>query len=226
MKTENTNRESQRVTELANEYKAKGFDVTIPRSSKDNPFFLRESPYIPDLIATSAKENLVIEVKSRKTAGTLGTLSEIAERVNSQPSWKFVLVLTNPRNINTREPIEGPSPAKAMALLEKSRALGLSDQTHTEAAFLFAWAALEAALHSMAVSTTASQTPRSVWTLVRDAAMQGNIARSDSNELNHLFKMRNSLLHAGDEIPPSASDVNRLREVVRDLLQQTAQQEG
>ena len=226
MKPENTNRESQRVTELANEYTAKGFDVIIPRSSKDNPVFLRKYPYIPDLIATSSKENLVIEVKSHETAGTLGTLSDIAEKVNSQPSWKFVLVLTNPRNISAKEPLWTPSTAKAIALLEKSNAMGLSDQTHTEAAFLFAWAALEAALHSMAESEKSSQTPRSVWTLVRDAAMHGNIGRSDSNELNHLFKKRNSLLHAGDESPPSGSDVNRLKEVVHELLQQTARQEG
>jgi len=223
MNPESTSRESQRVAELANEYKSRGYDVLMPRTLKDNPAFLRDSQYIPDLIARSKDENLVIEVKSRHTSGSLDKISGIAELVNSQPGWTFVLVFTNARS--TKPLLGQPNEAKAIELLEKSITLGSSDQAHVEAAFLFAWAALEASLHLLPDSTRHTRTLTSAWTLVRDAAMSGSISRSDANDLGRLYKMRNSLLHAGDASSPTFAEVKQLRNFVQELLQQASREE-
>lgn len=223
MKPESSSRESQRVTELANEYKSKGYEVLMPHNPRENPDFLKNSPYVPDLIVKSEEENLVIEVKSQHTSGTLNQISSIAELVNSQPGWKFVLVFTNPRS--KQSTLAQPSAAKAVALLDKSIALGLNDQAHIDAAFLFAWTALEASLYLLPNTSQQSRTPTSAWTLVRNAAMDGNISRSDANNLGRLFKMRNALLHAGDESSPTSADVIELRGFVADLLQQASPKE-
>jgi hypothetical protein len=216
MNTESTNRELQRVSELASEYRAKGFDVVIPRSSGDSPEFLRHFDYIPDLIAKSEKECLIVEVKSRQSSRDLGRLAAIADIVNAQPSWQFVLVLTNSREVDRFA--EPPNAEKARKLLAKSVAIGTSDETHLEAAFLFAWAALEASLRLLPEERKSSRSSSTPWTLIRNAAMEGHIGREQARNLDRLFKIRNSLLHAGNEVPPGLSDVELVRHITEEII--------
>lgn len=198
--------------------------MTLPRRPQDTPAFLRELRYTPDLIAKNGDETLVIEVKSRETSATLASLSAIAEHINAKPGWQFVLVFTNPRTAST-EP-QRTTPDKAIALLEKSRAMGYESQPHLEAAFLFAWMALEAALLTSPPKSAAGRTASTPWTLIRDAAMNGLLAREDAHALDRLFRTRNSLLHAGDEGPPSRADVESLRRITQDLLRQRERDEA
>lgn len=217
MKTEIPIRESQKVVELATDYQSRGYKVVLPRSRSEGPDFLKSSGYVPDIIARSEKENLIIEVKSRQTSHDLSRLSEIAELVNAQPGWQFVLVFTNPREsspVPTR-----PSAQKARELLQKSRALRGQDQAHIEAAFLFAWVALEASLHLLPERRKSTKTPTTPWTLIRNAAMEGYIGRDDAEVLDRLFKLRNSLLHAGNETSPSSKEVEDLRKIAEEIIQ-------
>jgi len=224
MKPENTNRESQRVAELAADYERKGYAVTLPMRPKDAPAFLRELGYTPDLIAKTKDETLIIEVKSRETSATLSSLSSIAERINAKPGWQFVLVFTNPRSA-TSEPLSA-TPEKVVELLEKSRAMGFESQSHLEAAFLFAWVALEAALLTSPQKPSTGRTSSTTWTLIRNAAMNGLLAREDAHALERLFRTRNALLHAGDENPPTRDDVECLRRIAQDLLRQRERDEA
>ena len=220
MKTETPIRESQRVVELANDYQRRGFEVVMPQSRRETPDFLKEFGYVPDIIARSEKENLIIEVKSRQTSHNLGQLSEIAELVNAQPSWQFVLVFTNPRESSPISPIPTrPSPQKARELLQKSRTLRGVDQAHIEASFLFAWVALEASLHLLPGGRKPTKTPTSPSTLIRNAAMEGYISRDDVEVLDRLFKLRNSLLHAGSEVSPSAKEIEDLQKIAEEIIQ-------
>src|SRR5262245_1154548 len=92
MTLESSKRESDRVRELANEYRRKGYGVHAPSNQDDVPDFLRGTNYIPDLVVQSPRENLVIEVKARRSESALKQLSNISELVNRQPGWEFVLV--------------------------------------------------------------------------------------------------------------------------------------
>jgi hypothetical protein len=224
MKPDNTSRESQRVAELVTDYERKGYTVTLPRRPQDAPAFLRELGYTPDLIATTKDETLIVEVKSRETAATLSSLSTIAERINAKPGWQFVLVFTNPRIVPT-EP-QHATPDKVVALLEKSKAMGFESQPHVEAAFLFAWVALEAALLTSPVKASTGRTSSTPWTLIRNAAMNGLLAREDARSLERLFRTRNALLHAGDEVPPTRADVESLRRIAQDILRQYERDEA
>lgn len=217
MKTQTPIRESQKVVELASDYQNRGFEVVVPHSRRETPDFLKNSDYVPDIIARSAKENLIIEVKSRQTSQDLGRLSQIAELVNAQPGWQFVLVFTNPREVS---PVSSqPSAQKARGLLEKSRAMRGQDQAHLEAAFLFAWVALEASLHLLPEGRKSTKTPTTPWTLIRNAVMEGYIDRDDAEVLDRFFKIRNSLLHAGSEVSPSAPEVEKLRRIAEEIIQ-------
>ncbi|MBP1885716.1 hypothetical protein [Sinorhizobium mexicanum] len=222
MKPESSSREAQRASELAIDYRNKGFQVSIPSSPAESPEFLRRLHYIPDIIARSAEENLVIAVKSRETMRDLANLSEVAELINSQPGWKFVVVFTNPRepsNVNSRSSAE-----KVSQLLEKSEVIAGPDAAHLEASFLFAWAALEASLRLLPETRKSEKNPSTPWTLIRDAAMAGHIGRDEAQSLGRLLKIRNSILHAGNESPPQASDVHVLRRVAEEVVQVATRQ--
>jgi hypothetical protein len=212
MKSDQTTRESQRVSDLANEYQKKGYTVLQPQSTSDLPAFLRATNYMPDLIAKSKEENLIIEVKSSKTVQELDRLSGVSELINAQKDWQFVLVLTNPRE--TPLVRSTFSAAKVSDLLNKSRALReREDSVHVEAAFLFAWAAVEASLRLFPEKEIGRRQPSTPSTLIRNAAMAGRLERKEAQELERLFRIRNSLLHAGDDRPPTSADVDLLYRV-------------
>lgn len=216
MKPESSSRELQRVNELANEYRNKGYEVVAPCTPAELPRFLGNSHYIPHLIVRSEHENLIIEVRSQESARDLGQLSEIAELVNAQENWQFVLVFTNPRESSA--PLIQPSAEKARLLLAKSRAMGTEDEAHIEAAFLFAWAALEASLRLLPEVRGATKQPHMPLTFIRNATMSGYISRPDAYLLERLSKLRASLLHAGPEPSPQIRDLNNLCTVVEEVM--------
>lgn len=218
MKSENTTRESQRINELVTEYRNKGYNVFIPKDRNETPPFLREVGYLPDLIATSDNESLIIEVKSRQTASDLDSLARVAENVNSQPDWQFLLVFTNSRDKLSVEAF--PSLQKVNDLLEKSRIIGTSTDTHREASFLFAWAAIEASLRLLQTESKSTRATTSVWSLVRDAAMLGYIARDDAQLLERMFKQRNAILHAGEVIVPTKDAIDALHRIALEIVNQ------
>ena len=224
MNSQNTDRESHRVKELAAEYRNKGYAVTEPRQGLDTPAFLRSVGYVPDLIARSKSGNLVIEVKSRQTARDLSHLSQVAERVNAQPGWQFVLVFTNPRELSGTA--GQPSVEKVEELLKKSRSFGHQKPAHVEAAFLFAWSALEVAARLLPVPRKATRAISTPWTLIRDAAIVGLIGRDEARVLERLFRLRNSILHAGEEPAPDDTDLATLIGMAEDLLRQAQEHKG
>ena len=224
MKTENTARESQRVSELAADYRKKGYSVIEPRHASQIPEFMRDLGYLPDLLATSPKESLVVEVKSRETASDLTRLSRIAERVNAEPGWQFVLVFTNPRE-QTSEATT-PRRDKVQELLLKSRTLGLATPAHVEASFLFAWVAFESSLRLLPAGKRGARAISTPWTLVRDAATDGLLARRDARDIERMLKMRNAILHGGDLASPTSADVASLQDLTTEILQASVANEA
>jgi hypothetical protein len=80
--------------------------------------------------------------------------------------------------------------------------------------------ALEATLKRLLETSLTEKRPRSGWTLVRDAAMAGQLDRRDAQELDRLFRVRNSLLHASDIPGPVPEDVSLIQRVIEEVLHQ------
>jgi hypothetical protein len=218
MATQNR-RERQRVLELIQEYRSKGFTVLEPSDPDDLPEFLGNRNYMPDLIARSRDENLVIEVKSSETLAALERLSSISELVNAQKDWHFVLVLTNPRQEkNPASP--ATSRAKVLQLIERARHVeSLEDPALLEAWFIYAWVAAEACLEVLATRSE-KETRRSVGarTYIRDLAMGGELDRKDAQRLEKLYKARSAFLHSAGDAKVTAEDVEWLQGFTESLL--------
>lgn len=224
MKNEHVERESQRVRELADEYTKKGYAVVHPRSESDIPQFLRGQGYLPDLVATSNDECLVIEVKTARTVREDKKISRVSELVNRQPGWQFLFVLTNPKE-RTPAATVGSS-ERWQELLRTSRHPALQTEELSEAAFILAWGALEGALRE-ASSTSGEDDPivdgkpvpaKSPLSQIRDAAILGLIDRKDIPKLERLFAMRNSIVHSGSGPRPTLEEVRDLQRFIDDVI--------
>jgi crossover junction endodeoxyribonuclease RusA len=218
MKTTRVTAEVQRIRTLAREYELKGYRVVYPRDEMDLPFFLRDENYLPDLIVTSDKENLIIEVKTPKTVKRDRQISQISELVNRQPGWQFLFVLTRAKKDASFS--SSTDSRRWQELLEKSRDPALAKPELNEAAFLLSWAALEGvireAIASNAVPTEMVGT-KAPMSLVRDAVIRGLIDRADVPRLEVLFQIRNELIHSMGGAKPSMEDVSMLQRLVDEI---------
>ncbi len=212
-------RERQRVVELIQEYRTKGYSVLEPSNPGDLPEFLRGRNYIPDLIVQSKKENFVVEVKSSENLATLKPLSDVSELVNAQENWQFILVLTNPRQESApASPMT--SRAKALQLLSRAKHVGsLEDPALLEAWFIYAWVAAEACLELLSArGEKAKARPVGALTYIRNLAMEGELDRKDAQRLERLYKLRSAFLHSAGDVRVTTSDVEWLQRFAESLL--------
>lgn len=84
--------ERQRIERIAEEYRSKGYDVLVEPSGPDLPPFLGN--HRPDLIARRGDERLVIELKPSPSEAEPGRVRGLAEKIEREPGWKFVLIAT------------------------------------------------------------------------------------------------------------------------------------
>ncbi len=82
--------ERRKVRSLARRYRREGYRVEFPDRGGAVPSFLDQTR--PDLIAESASDNVVIQVKRGDKVRGANDMVEIAERVARQPGWRFELV--------------------------------------------------------------------------------------------------------------------------------------
>lgn len=79
-----------RLYEVAQEYRAKGYGVIVGPSQHELPEFLRG--FQPDLVVTSDADNAAVTVKSRQAIVGTTALSRMAAALEQQPGWRCELV--------------------------------------------------------------------------------------------------------------------------------------
>lgn len=182
----------QQLERIAEEYRSKGYDVLVEPSGRDLPRFLGD--HQPDLIARRGDERLVIEVKSSASEAERDRVRFFAERIESEPGWKLVLIATSP----TEELLPGErlsllSQPEIGQQLEQARSLLASG--HGETALLLAWAAIEGQLRTMAMEE-GIQLPRpDTPTLLRQLVSLGLVDREQHRLLTDANRSRGAVAH-------------------------------
>jgi uncharacterized protein YutE (UPF0331/DUF86 family) len=198
---------------LRNEYEGRGYSFHI---HPDNvPKFL--GSYRPDAIATSPKESIVIEVKARRQASNEPRLSEIARLMEKQPGWKLKIYYragTTPRLYDT--------PAKEIVIEQSAEAERLFSSGHPRAAFVMAWAALEAAARAVSSDRERARVmmPRE---LVEWLSYGGHIPPSASRQLRDLITVRNAIVHGASEVIVERGDFTFLQSILQSLINEIKQ---
>jgi uncharacterized protein YutE (UPF0331/DUF86 family) len=184
-----SNSEYLLVHKTAEEYRSKGYEVLQEARLDFLPGF------IADLLVRKGAEARVIEVKSRSSLATSPELSKLARIIESKPGWSLELLL-----VSEPEKLAAPDSARSFESAnirqrideaEKSLKAGL-----TEAAFVLAWSACEAAARDLIATEGVSDTGIAESGYVFDRAVfEGVISRDEYDTLAQMRKYRNAVIH-------------------------------
>ncbi len=217
MATPTANLERERLLKLAEEYRNKGYEISIHPNSEDLPYFLRN--YRPDMIARRQDETVVIEVKSRSSLNSSSTqyLPNLAQVIEQHPGWRFELVMTNPENIIYSVKAEGSLQEDEI----KSRLKVVKQllEQHPESAILYSWSLVEATLRLVAEEEGLSLQRFDPLYLVKQLAVEGIISQSDYQLLMDSLSLRNAIAHGFKTTEITQDSVDKLIKITEQLLE-------
>ncbi len=206
--------ESQAIAKVAEDYRRRGYTVSIKPTGAELPDFLEG--YQPDIIARSPTESVIVEVKVGTRTSVAERFQEIAERVNRQPGWRFSLVYVSP---SEPDQLAEADPAPLPELEQRAReAESLLQANQPDAAFLLYWSTLEGGLRLLGrrAHLPLENLPSSA--LIRELYSSGELSRDEFETLMRLLPVRNRLVH-GLVGRPERATVEPLRSVVNTLLE-------
>ena len=200
--------EKKRADIIAREYQDKGYTVT-----RDVPldFF---PGFQADILVEKDDERKVVEVKSRTSLARNSAIGKLAEVLHSKPGWTFELNL-----VGEEERLDAPEGRRAFdregVLRRVSEAERILDAGFSEAAFLIAWSASEAAIRILIEAEGISVNRVTVQTYLLDLAVSECVISDEDFEfLVDAMKYRNAVVHG--------FEVTRLdRDLVMGLLENT-----
>ena len=189
MVREATNAEYILTRKRAEEYRSRGYEVSLEAPLDFLPGFHA------DLIARKGGETRVIEVKTRSSLASMPQITELARIVDSKPGWSFELLLVGePEKVDSPEgtsAISGGMILERIEAAEQALGSGLS-----EAAFLLAWSACEAATRELIAAEGNADSGIPTSTHVLDQAVyDGVISRHEYKVLTGFQKYRNAIVH-------------------------------
>lgn len=192
-----------RTRQIAAEYRKKGYEVIIQPSLNELPNFLYNCR--PDLIAKGTNESVIIEVKSHSNLYKESQLSRMAEMVETQPGWRFELVMVNPKgNALTSLGSRLPNVEELSRRLTKARrSVSAGDY---EAALSTAWSAAEGLLRLIGEDEGIVLDRQSSSYVIKKIYSLGLINDKSYQQLFNISKVRNSIIHGFIE-PNLDSDI-------------------
>lgn len=180
-----------RLDQVAAEYRASGYKVVVHPSGDEVPTFLADD--VPDLIATSGDDRVVIEVKASPEVESDRTV-RIAEAVAANPPWRFELVTANPSAASDVPSFGELVPVERVKELFANVELLLQDH-QLEAAALVAWGAIEAILRRHANVAGLDLERQSSSRLLTELYGLGEIDPLLYGRLLQLMEFRNAVAH-------------------------------
>jgi hypothetical protein len=216
MTTPTANIERDRLLQLAEEYRNKGYDISFHPNPEDLPDFLKN--YRPDMIVRRENEAVIIEVKSRRSLNSSSKqyLQNLAQSVEQHPGWRFELVMTNPEDAAYSPKAESSlQQSEIETRLQVARQLAAQ---HPESAILYSWSLVEATLRLVAEHEALSLQRLDSLYLVKQLVTEGVISRPEYQLLMDALSSRNAIAHGFKATQITPGSVNELIDVAEQLL--------
>ncbi|MDX2272201.1 MAG: hypothetical protein NW237_09685 [Cyanobacteriota bacterium] len=216
MMTPTANLERERLLQLAEKYRNKGYEISFHPKPEDLPDFLQD--YHPDMIVRQGNEAVIIEVKSRHSlnSSTGQYLQNLAQSVEQHPGWRFELVMTNPEDVayslNAESSLQKPEIESRLQIARQ-----LSRQ-HPEPAILYSWSLVEATLRLVAELEELSLQRLDPLYLVKQLVTEGVISRSEYQLLMNALSLRNAIAHGFQSTQVTQESVYEVIDVAEQLL--------
>ena len=216
MATPTTNIERERLLKLAEEYRNRGYEISIHPNPEELPDFLRN--YRPDMIARREDDAVVIEVKSRFSLNSSSTqyLQNLAQVIEQHAGWRFELVMTNPEDVTYSVKAEGSLQVNEI----KSRLKVASQllEQHPESAILYSWSLVEATLRLVAEEEGLILRRFDPLYLLKQLAIEGVISQSEYQLLMDSLSLRNAVAHGFKTTQITQDSVDKLIKISEQLL--------
>jgi hypothetical protein len=181
-----------RLGEVAEKYRAAGYEVLVQPSDRDLPSSLHGLR--PDLLARRGEDNVLVEVKSSARGRELDRYRTLAERVHAEPGWRLDLVVSTPP-----DQLAGISDYPVLTLVDaRARfedARKLLDGGYPDAALLLAWAGVEGVLRGIAEKEDVALQRQSTGSLLQKLTTTGALSRSDYQQLRDTLAQRSAVAH-------------------------------
>jgi len=210
-------REQQRLREIAREYRQRGYDVIVEPSADQLPGFL--APFRIDMLARSDEETVIVEVRTQESLSDAPELDVVAQALQNQPSWRFELVVTNPKDRSSLQFKDAASLNVLDIRYRLGEARQLSDQEHGEAALLLAWSATEALLRAIAAQEDIAVAQNNPSQLTKSLFTYGVIDKEQFDILQLGLQARNTVVHGYKEHRSLASTLEKVLHVTDQLTQ-------
>lgn len=192
-------------------YENEGYKFVAHPSVDDLPSFLRG--YQPDAVAKKSGRNVAIELKKKQSAYNERKISEIRQLFEGRSDWQFQVVFLGEDPLQSVN-IPATSPSEVLGRTDEVRELAAKG--HHRAAFIVAWALLEAALRALDGKTDSR--PRSPGTVVQTLAMHGHLDPDTDRQMRRLVDVRNRVVHGDLAAEPSTADIDLILSAVRQAL--------
>ena len=200
--------EGKRAQDIADEYRRRGYEVTIGPTEEQLPPFL--AGFSPDILMEKGDKSVVVEVRSRPTMEKEGRPSGLAGAVRDRPGWTYWL-----SQVNVGEQLRVPKGVRAFSredvfrcAAESERLLeaGLADE-----AFVRACAAADGAVRILLDEEGELLGRPPAEHAISQATHEGIISMECYFLLRDALRRRNALVHG---FALDDTDNESVREVV------------
>ena len=217
MKQPDWTAERAELERVADEYRARGYQVVVSPSPLELPDFARDYP--PDIVARGESDSVLVEVMNRPSKAERDRIRAIAERVDRQPGWRFVVVSSPLEELGSlpTESLRLPAPAQIERTL--AEAAWLKSNGFLEASTLLYWAGVEAAMR-LAAKRYGIDMPRpDTWSLMRELVSNGVLPRDLYQRLSNSFRVRSAVAHGFESREQDLEDsISALHQTAQALL--------
>ena len=208
--------ESKRAREIADEWRSRGYEVTIHSKRDQLPSFMKG--FSPDLLMRKGDESVVVEIESRPTMEWEGRPSGLAGVVRDRPGWNYWLA-----PVNVGEQLRAPKSVRSFTgedvldcAAESERLL---DAGFADAAFIQACAAADGAVRILLDEEGELLGRPPSEHAITLATQEGNISSECYFFLRDVLSKRNALVH-GFALPETdAESVCEVMSVAKRLLE-------
>lgn len=202
--------EDVRLYDIAEEYRNRGYKVTVSPPANKLPKFL--SRFRPDLVAEGARESVVVEVQSpnrKRGSDYWTTLSDVLQK---HPGWRLDLIL----NGASERPPKTIDEQLVRTRLDEGRSL--ADQGMLAASLLIIWSAAEAAMRLACKQNEVELPDLRTATVITRLYTDGVIDREKYDYLLKSMRMRDTVAHGFERQRIRPGSLRRLEEIALNLL--------
>jgi Holliday junction resolvase len=206
--------EHERAKLLAKELEDQGYSVVFEPDPSQLPFSLMN--YRPDLIATGAAGNLIVEVRTRSDSRSIERYKQIAEEVAKHSGWRFMLsTIDEPYQNESAEIKQELSDDAIIRALSKVDLLVGSDSY--EMAVPTLWSIFISGMRSSGRRKGLPMDATNDRSVINYMYSLGQISASEYEESNAFLSIRNKLIHTFDA-ELSKNQVQRLIDFTKQKL--------